>query len=346
VDWQAGRLRFAQCDAPGIRRHRSGRSFFYVGPGGRKVRSPETLARIRALAIPPAWEDVWICCDGTGHIQATGRDAKGRKQYRYHPRYRSHRDELKFSRLPEFAKSLPRLRQRIFRDMQSPGLDQNKVLAVVARLLEVTCIRIGNSEYVRQNGSFGLTTLRDKHVQPCRHGLRLCFPGKSGIEHDVEIDDPRLAHIVRRCRDLPGYELFQYVTESGERAKIDSTMVNDYIREAMQGDFTAKDFRTWHGTIEAVLALGGVQVPRTKSQLTKAIAAAVGTVAQRLRNRPATCRKFYIHPAVLTAFAEGKLPSIPQPKTRYLPHKGLSEEERLVLQLLAESLSKRVKRAA
>jgi len=334
VDWQGGRLRFAQSNGPGIRRRRNGRSFFYVGRGGRKVRSPETLARIRALAIPPAWEDVWICGDATGHIQATGRDAKGRKQYRYHPRYRSHRDELKFSRLPEFARQLPRLRRRVLRDMRSPGLDQNKVLAVVARLLEVTCVRIGNSEYVRQNGSFGLTTLRDRHVRPCRHGLRLCFPGKSGIEHEIEVDDPRLARIVRRCRDLPGYELFQYVDESGERAKIDSSMVNDYIREAMDGDFTAKDFRTWHGTIEAVVALGGVQIPQNKSELSKAISAAVGTVAERLGNRPATCRKFYIHPAILNAFAEGKLPSCTPPKARSLPLRGLSEEEKLVLKLL------------
>ena len=334
VDWNSGRLRFVQCTGAGIQRRRNGKSFFYIGPNGRRVGAPETLARIRALAIPPAWEDVWICSDAGGHLQATGRDAKGRKQYRYHPRYRAHRDELKFSRLPEFAKRLPRLRRRIFQDMRSPGLDQNKVLAVVARLLEVTCVRIGNSEYVRQNGSFGLTTLRDKHVQPCRHGMRLCFPGKSGIEHEVEIDDPRLAHIVRRCRDLPGYELFQYIDESGERSKIDSTMVNEYIREAMGGDFTAKDFRTWHGTIEAVIALGGVPQPRTKKELSKAISGAVNVVAQRLRNRPATCRKFYIHPAVLNAFAKSKLPFIPASKTRSLPQKDLSQEEKVVLKLL------------
>lgn len=291
---------------------------------------------MKALAIPPAWKDVWICPEPAGHIQATGRDAKGRKQYRYHPRYRSQRDEVKFSRLVEFASKLPHLRRRVQRDIQRPGFDQNKVLAVVTRLLETTCIRVGNSEYARQNGSFGLTTLRDKHVRPRRSGLRLCFPGKSGITHEIDIDDPRLARIVRRCRDLPGYELFQYIDEMGMRCPVDSSLVNDYIREAMNGEFTAKDFRTWHGTIEAVLALGTVPFPQSESETKQAIQAAIGVVAKRLGNRLATCRKFYIHPQVLEAFSKGKLPPSADRHQRSLPRRSLSREEKSVLKLLRQ----------
>ena len=337
MNWQTCRLHHVRDGGSGIQRRRAGRSFVYLSAAGRRVGDRNALARIRSLAIPPAWKDVWICPDAGGHIQATGRDAKGRKQYRYHPRYRSQRDEVKFSRLVDFATRLPHLRQRVQRDMQSSILDRNKVLAVVTRLLETTCIRIGNSEYVRQNGSFGLTTLRDKHVRPRRKGLRLSFPGKSGVAHEIDVEDPKLAAIVRRCRDLPGYELFQYIDDTGQQCTIDSAMVNDYIREAMQGDFTAKDFRTWHGTIEAVVALGTVPLPKRENEITSAIRSAVNVVAKRLGNRAATCRKFYIHPSVLNAFAAGKLPTTMREHSRTLPKRGLSQLEKYVLTFLRRS---------
>ena len=301
---------------------------------GTRIKNPKTLSRIRSLAIPPAWKDVWICPDELGHLQATGRDAKGRKQYRYHPRFRSRRDETKFARLIDFARRLPLLRRRIQRDLRSPTLDGNKVLAVVTRLLETTCIRVGNTEYAKQNGSFGLTTLRDKHARTQGSRLTLCFPGKSGIAHQVEIDDPRLAKAVRRCRDLPGYELFQYVDETGTHRKVDSSMVNDYLRETMGDEFTAKDFRTWQGTLEAAIVMSAIPRPKTETAMQKAISGAIRDVAERLGNRPATCRKFYIHPAIVDAFEKGSLPLNLKRSTRTVPSRGLSKVERTVIKLL------------
>jgi DNA topoisomerase-1 len=244
---KAAGLRFVRDDRPGIRRVRRGERFRYVGPDGTVVRDEETLGRMRALAIPPAWRDVWICPQPNGHLQATGRDDRGRKQYRYHPRWRAVRDETKYDRVVAFGLSLPRLRARVEEDLARPGLPREKVLATVVRLLETTLIRVGNEEYARANGSFGLTTLRSRHVEVNGSTVQLAFRGKSGVRHRIDVRDARLARIVRRCRDLPGQLLFQYVDEAGETRGVDSADVNDYLRDAAGEEFTAKDFRTWGG---------------------------------------------------------------------------------------------------
>ena len=303
----------------GIRRvrqaRRSGRKkappkFDYVGPGGRPIRDPRTLARIAKLAIPPAYEDVWICPNPRGHLQATGRDARGRKQYRYHADWREARDDHKHSRMRSFGKALGRLRAAVRRDLKLPGLPREKVLALVVKLLDATQVRVGNAEYARSNGSFGLTTLRDRHVRfPGRGRALLHFRGKGGAEHDVLIEDPRLAKLVRRCQELPGQALFQYLDDAGGRHSIDSGQVNDYLRERMGGEFTAKDFRTWHATLHALTLLDRMPLPERRSEraLRQCINAVVKQVASGLRNTPAVCRKSYINPAVFTAWQEGSL---------------------------------------
>jgi DNA topoisomerase I len=283
----------------GISRERSGTAFRYLGPDGRVLRDAEALARIRRLAIPPAWEDVWICAREDGHLQATGRDARGRKQYRYHPRWREVRDETKYGRMLAFAKALPRIRRRVSQDLALPGLPRDKVLATVVRLLETTRIRVGNQEYARANDSFGLTTLRTRQVRINGSTMSFRFRGKSGVQHDVALNDRKLATIVRRMRDLPGYELFQYVDEAGERRAVDSADVNEYLRSAAGEEFTSKDFRTWAGTVLAAQALHECG----KNQLKHAIA----RVARQLGNTPAVCRKCYIHPAVIDAYLEDRL---------------------------------------
>ena len=283
----------------GISRERSGTAFRYLGADGRALRDAETLARIRRLAIPPAWEDVWICAREDGHLQATGRDARARKQYRYHPRWREVRDETKYGRMLAFAKALPRIRRRVSQDLALPGLPRDKVLATVVRLLETTRIRVGNQEYARANDSFGLTTLRTRQVRVNGSTMSFRFRGKSGVQHDVALNDGKLAAIVRRMRDLPGYELFQYVDEAGERRAVDSADVNEYLRTAAGEEFTSKDFRTWAGTVLAAQALHACG----KNQLKHAIA----RVARQLGNTPAVCRKCYIHPAVIDAYLEDRL---------------------------------------
>ncbi len=285
---------------------RRGRSFAYFHPDGRKVKDAQLLARIRRLAIPPAYRDVWICCNPHGHLQATGRDARNRKQYRYHPSWRAHRDAAKFDHILEFGKRLPRIRQRVARDLRKPGLPRERVLATVVRLLEFTLVRVGNEEYARANGSFGLTTLRDRHVNIRGDRLTFEFRGKSGIAHCVSVNDPALARIVRRCTDLPGQELFQWIDEGGRRHRIGSTDVNEYLRETSGGAFTAKDFRTWFATVEALETLRR-QTPKGAQEAKKQVAVAVAAVAKRLGNTPTICRKCYIHPEVLAGHLDGRL---------------------------------------
>jgi DNA topoisomerase IB len=284
--------------------------FQYFSATGRRIRDERTLARIAKLAIPPAYEDVWICPDPRGHLQATGRDARGRKQYRYHPHWRTARDDHKHSRMLEFGKALGRLRAVVRRDLDLPGLPRERVLALVVKLLDATQVRVGNAEYARANGSFGLTTLRDRHAKfPARGKALLQFRGKGGTEHDVLVEDPRLAKLVRRCQELPGQKLFQYVDDDGSRRAIDSGQVNDYLRERMGGEFTAKDFRTWHATVHALKLLNGMPLPERASRaaINRCINAVVKDVAAGLRNTPAVCRKSYINPAVFIAWQNGDL---------------------------------------
>ncbi|HEY7634448.1 MAG TPA: DNA topoisomerase IB [Gemmatimonadales bacterium] len=329
-------LRYVSDSAPGIRRLRSGKGFRYVGPDGRAVRDPGTLNRIRSLAIPPAYTDVWISPSPNGHIQATGRDARGRKQYRYHPRWREVRDETKYGRMLDFSAALPRIRRRVERDLGLAGLPREKVLATVVRLLECTGIRVGNDEYARANGSFGLTTLRDDHVEISGSTLRFQFRGKSGKTHKVALSDPRLARIVRRCQALPGEELFQYVDEAGEQQTIGSGDVNDYLREISGEEFTAKDFRTWWGTTLALAALLTMDPPSSEREAKSRIIQVVDEVAQQLNNTRAVCRKYYVHPAVLESFSDGKLlEALAAQPGEGNGVAGLTPEERNLMRLLA-----------
>jgi DNA topoisomerase I len=299
-------LRYTSDIEPGIRRRRAGRGFVYVLPDGRRLKDPEILARIRSLAVPPAYRDVWICMQSNGHLQATGRDARGRKQYRYHPKWRSHRDETKFDRMLEFGRVLPRIRRRAARDLRRSGMPRERVLATVVRLLEATRIRVGNEEYARANGSFGLTTLRDRHVSRNGGAVDLVFRGKSGIEQRVPITDKAVARLVLRCQDIPGQELFQWLDDSGERRRIDSSDVNEYLREASGGDFTAKDFRTWFATVDALEMLCKRCASNEREAKRDAVEV-IAEVALRLGNTPAICRKCYIHPEVIAAYLDGRL---------------------------------------
>jgi DNA topoisomerase I len=281
--------------------------FEYVDERGRRIRDKSRLTRIAALAVPPAWKDVWICPDPRGHLQATGRDARGRKQYRYHPKWRTCRDDTKFDRMQAFAAALARIRSRTAADMRKAGLPREKVLAAVVQLLEKSLIRVGNDEYARQNRSFGLTTLQDKHVQVKGGTLRFSFRGKSGIRHAVDLTDKRLARIVRQCRDLPGQELFQYLDEQGRQQDVTSTDVNAYLREVTGQDFTAKDFRTWAGTVLAAKALREANAAPSMSQAKKQLLTVIEAVAGVLGNTRAVCRKSYIHPVVIDSYMDGSL---------------------------------------
>jgi DNA topoisomerase I len=320
--------------SPGIRRRRAGRGFGYVGPDGRAVRDKATLARIRSLAIPPAYTDVWICPMATGHLQATGRDARGRKQYRYHPKWREVRDETKFGRMLAFSEALPRLRARAERDLSLPGLPRAKVLATVVRLLECTGIRVGNDEYARTNRSFGLTTLQDHHVEVSGARLRFEFRGKSGKTHRVALSDRRLARIVARCQALPGADLFQYVDAEGARVSIGSGDVNDYLREITGEDFTAKDFRTWAGTLQAVAVLEALGPAPTEREAKSAVLRAIDQVAERLNNTRAVCRKYYVHPAVIETYQAGTLRDALRNGGPPPAGPGLSTEEQALVRLL------------
>jgi DNA topoisomerase-1 len=300
-------LHYVTDTEPGIRRVRAGRGFRYISPNGKPIRGGEDLKRIRSLVIPPAWRDVWICPTANGHWQATGIDARGRKQYRYHPRWRAVRDEAKYERLVAFGLALSRIRARAEKDLALPGLPRNKVLAAIVRLLETTLIRVGNEEYVRENGSFGLTTIRDRHVQVNGSQMRFEFRGKSGIEHTVDLSDRRLARIVKQCQDIPGQELFQYLDHEGGRHSIGSTDVNTYLHEIAGQEFTAEDFRTWAGTILAARALQEFRAFDSQAQAKRNLVRAIETVAKRLGNTKAVCRQCYIHPAVLDAYLDGSL---------------------------------------
>lgn len=319
------RLRYVSHTDPGIRRARNGKAFTYHGPDGKPVKDAATLMRIRKLAIPPAYQDVWICVDARGHLQATGQDARGRKQYRYHPDWRAMRDSAKFERMVEFGEALPRLRQNLRRDLALPGLPQDKVLAVVVALLDSTLVRIGNVEYARENQSFGLTTLRDRHVKFIADGRAvLQFRGKGGIDHEVAINDRRLARIVRHCQDVPGQHLFQYKGYDGLHHPIDSDQVNDYIARAMGAEFTAKDFRTWGATERAIALMSCAPLPEDASdtKLAACIMATVKQVAAELRNTPTVCRKSYINPVVFEAWREGRLHKYVRGDLGSSPHKA------------------------
>jgi len=341
-------LRYVSDDAPGIRRLRRGRHFAYVGPDGRPVRDRATLERIRRLAVPPAYEDVWICPDPRGHVQATGRDARRRKQYRYHPRWREVRDENKYARMLDFAKALPRIRRRVAADLRRNGLDREKVLAAVVALLEITAVRVGNDEYARANRSFGLTTLRNDHARIRGGKLTFRFRGKSGIQHEIGVIDHRLAKIVRECQDLPDQQLFDYVGDAGEVHRVGSGDVNAYIRDISGGDFTAKDFRTWMGTVRCTVALSQMPDAETVTDRKRNVVEAVREVAHHLGNTAAVCRKCYVHPEVLAAYMDdGRFDTVAatKPGTR-----ALRPEEKFVLELVRKrsrkpSLARRLSRS-
>ena len=326
---------WASDERPGIRRERAARGFTYRGTDGRRLRDAGELARIRRLAIPPAYEDVWICPKPNGHLQATGRDARGRKQYRYHPDWRSAKDSDKFERMLEFGATLPRIRSRVKADLARPFGERpgrETVLATIVRLLDKTYVRIGNEEYARANRSFGLTTLRNRHAAVKGSRLQLRFVGKSGKEHEIALEDPRVARVVRRCQAMPGQELFQYQDEAGERRTIDSADVNDYLREASGAEFTAKDFRTWHGTVHA-LDLWAVQCAADASRR-RTVNQLLGDVAARLGNTVAVCKKSYVHPRVLetlASVADAKVLARMSPARRA----GLTVAERRLLKFLA-----------
>lgn len=324
-------LRYVSDAGPGIRRVRSGRGFRYVDADGKTVKDADTRARIRALVIPPAWTDVWISPNPRGHLQATGRDARGRKQYRYHDRWREVRDATKYDRLIAFARALPRLRRRVQKDLALEGLPREKVLATVVRLLETTLIRVGNPEYARDNDSFGLTTLRNRHVRIDGEHLRFEFRGKAGKEHRVGLRDKRLARIVKRCQDIPGYELFQYVDAGGNRGAIESADVNEYLRTISGEEYTAKHFRTWAGTVLTVDALRRAGAPSSQRQGERWVVAAIKAVAEELGNTPAVCRACYVHPQVIEGYLEGHLTAF---EPRAAPPRGLRAEEGLTLAFL------------
>src|SRR5205809_1168036 len=299
-------LHYISDDRPGYTRRGNNGEFEYLDTQGKPIREEQRRLRIRRLAIPPAWTDVWICPSSTGHIQATGRDARRRKQYRYHERWRELRDVNKFDRLADFAKALPKIRRRVAKDLKLRGLPRKKVLATVVRLLERTLIRIGNEEYARENKSFGLTTIKNRHVTVKGSHLRFRFRGKSGRQHEVDMTDRRIAKIVSKCQDLPGQDLFQYVSDEGEVRDITSQDVNDYLREITNENFTAKDFRTWAGTVLATIALNAQGEFETKKQAKANVKTAICAVAELLRNTPAICRKCYVHPAIVEAYLSGR----------------------------------------
>lgn len=332
---RAAHLRYVDDSGPGFRRVRHGKGFRFLDSAGKALKDPEHLARIRHLVIPPAWTDVWICPHPSGHIQATGRDARGRKQYRYHDRWREVRDETKYERIVAFAEALPRIRAGVEEALSRPGLSREKVLATLVRLLEVTLIRVGNEEYARTNGSFGLTTLRNDHVEVHGADVSFHFRGKSGVEHSLTLHDRRIARIVQRCVGLPGEVLFQYVGEGGEPCTVESTDVNVHIRELAGADFSAKDFRTWAGTVLAAYALRELTPASSATATKRNVAAAIKRVARRLGNTPAVCRKCYVHPSIFQAYSAGQLASLVEhtPGTP-LPAAALRPEESAVLQLL------------
>lgn len=341
-------LRYTTDIKAGIRRTRHGGTFRYFGPTGRRITSAEELGRIRSLVIPPAWEDVWICPDARGHLQATGRDARGRKQYRYHPKWREIRDETKYDRMIGFAQALPQIRQRTDRDLKRSGVPRQKVLATVVQLLEKTLIRVGNDEYAKQNRSFGLTTLRDGHVDVRGGRLRFTFRGKSGIEHEIDLDDRRLAKIVRACRDIPGYDLFQFYDEQGKRQAVGSADVNAYLKELTGEEYTSKDFRTWAGTVHAAQLLRETTEYTSVTEAKRHVVRAVESVAKRLGNTKAVSRKCYIHPAIFDSYMDGSMVKmrLVRPRRAGRSPFASTECEAAVLALLQRRSPKQARRKA
>jgi DNA topoisomerase-1 len=330
------KLLYVSDHQPGITRIRKGKGFIYLDPSRKPVRSDQ-LERIKRLAIPPAWEKVWICKDENGHIQATGYDIRNRKQYRYHILWNAARNETKFHRLYEFGKALPALRERLEEDLKQRTLTQRKVLATVIRLMELTYIRIGNEDYEKLYGSYGMTTLKDNHVKISGGEVRFSFKGKKGIEHCVTLRNKRLAAIVKQCRDIPGKELFQYYGEDGQRHAIDSGMVNEYIKETVQADFTAKDFRTWAGTVNLLRCLKSLGDAENETQCKKNIIKALDEVSVKLGNTRTVCRKYYVHPQIITLYENGSLSSYLKQLPEREPHgdgKGWSEDEHVLMQIL------------
>ncbi len=340
---KAAQLRYVSDDGPGITRHNARHGFDYRDVHGELIGDIATLARIKSLVIPPAWTDVWICPIANGHLQATGRDARGRKQYRYHPRWRETRDETKYHRMLVFSRALPRLRARVEADLQRRGLPRERVLAAIVRLMELTLFRVGNAEYSRTNHSFGLTTLRSRHAIIAGDQIRLSFRGKSGVRQEGRITDRRLARIIKNCRDLPGYELFQYLDDDGTPRSVDSADVNDYLREISGEDITAKDFRTWAGTHLAAMALRELAAPDGAAAAKSTIVRAVERVAKHLGNTTAVCRKCYIHPAIFEGYVDGTLLRALAAKTRSHEAKklaGMSVEEAAVVAFLRSRIAK------
>ena len=339
---KAAGLRYVTDTQPGIRRKRHGKHFRYIDAEGKPVRDPETLARIKSLVIPPAWQAVWICPNPKGHLQSTGRDARRRKQSRYHPRWREVRDETKYERMTIFGDALPGIREQVEHDLALPGLPRRKVLATIVRLMETTLIRVGNEEYARENHSYGLTTMRNKHVAVEGSTVTFDFQGKSGVRHTVDINDRRLARIIRRCQDIPGYELFQYVDRDGERHGVDSADVNEYLREVAGKGFTAKDFRTWAGTVLACDMLQEFESFQSQTEAKKNVVQAIKEVAARLGNTPSVCRKCYVHPAVLDSYMSGAMIKTVRRQVNEessgAPH-ALREEEISLLHFLQKRLA-------
>lgn len=336
---KAAGLRYSSDDKPGITRRRAGKGWSFTGPDGSKITDKETIARIKALAIPPAYRDVWINPNPRGHIQATGRDARGRKQYRYHPKWRLIRDESKYERMIAFGQALPTIREGVAADLKRPGLPREKVLATLVRLLETTLIRVGNEEYAKQNESYGLTTLHGDHVAVEGTRIEFSFRGKSGKDHHIGIRDRKLAAIMRKIQELPGQTLFQYADRDGDVRAVDSGDVNDYLRQLSGHDFTAKDFRTWGGTVLAALALRDLGPSDTAAATRATTIQAIDQVAARLGNTRAVCQKCYIHPGVLTGYADGSLlPAlgVSELQTSIAPEFGLTQAEERVLAYLKE----------
>lgn len=329
--------------APGIRRLRSGRGFRYLAANGSAIRDRKERRRIASLAVPPAWTDVWICPSPRGHVQATGRDARGRKQYRYHPSWRETRDRTKYDRIVPFGDALPAIRKRVREELARPGLPREKILATVVRLLDVTYLRIGGVRYAKENGSFGLTTMRDRHAEVNGGTIRFEFVGKGAKRHTVDVSDPRVARIVKRCQEIPGQQLFQYLEEDGTRRPVASEDVNAYLREITGEEFTAKDFRTWAGTVLALRALAPLEVPASAAQARRSINEAIEVVADALGNTIAVCRTCYVHPAVIEAYTEGTLAGLRIGRVRsksYAASDRLRPHEAALLRLLRGSTAR------
>jgi DNA topoisomerase-1 len=346
---KAAGLRYVHDDRPGIRRAPDKDGFRYLDARGELVDDEATLKRIKALAIPPAWQDVWICPQANGHLQATGRDARGRKQYRYHAKWREVRDEVKYERMIKFGKALPQIRKEVDRALGLPGLPREKVLATIVYLLEATMMRIGNDEYARENKSYGLTTLRNRHVKIEGSEVEFRFRGKSGVFHDVKVNDRRLARIIQRTRDLPGQDLFQYLDQDGETHTIGSADVNDYLRSITGEEYTAKDFRTWSGTVLAAIALQEFEKFDSEAQAKKNVVRAIETVAEKLGNTPSVCRKCYVHPAVLDSYMDGTMVEgllARAEETLAEDLQDLEPEEAAVLAMLQQRLSQSQRKAA